>query len=68
MSLMETYLVVTCPVKGCNMHVDLPLTDSNPTNLADANKSGLSESRSSDTGIENVVKQLDFWHSKTDHD
>ena len=67
MSLMETYLIVTCPVKGCILHVETPMADSEPTNSSNLNLPKQSDSRSSESGIESVLRQLDFWHSKTDH-
>lgn len=67
MSLMETYLVVTCPSKGCNLHVETRSEGSELSNLPNSNRQALSEGRSTESGIDNVVKQLDFWHSKIDH-
>ncbi len=67
MSLMETYLMVTCPVKGCSMHVETLSPDSELKNLSNKNQQMQNDSRSSESGMDSVVRQLDFWHSKTDH-
>ncbi len=67
MSLMESYLMVTCPVKGCNLHVETAIADCELTNPTNSDRQALSDSRASELGIDSVVKQLDFWHSKTDH-
>ena len=68
MSLMESYLMVTCPVKGCSLHVESPMVDSQLTN-PNVNRQTQWDSRSSEfgLGLDSVVKQLDFWHSKIDH-
>ncbi len=66
MSLMETYLIVTCPVKGCSLHVETPVVDAQLTNPPSGNLQTLTDGRSPESGIDNVNKQLDFWHSKTD--
>ena len=79
MSMMESYLLVACPAKGCNLHVDLNShNDLNSVDTCcsnDAKSSSsqysaeprLSESKSErqfGVGQEYVAMQVAFWQDK----
>ncbi len=68
MSLMETYLVATCPVKGCNLHIETPLPESEINEHSEVARSESPERDLQKVTLDIVAKQLDFWHSKTDHE